>query len=94
MTLLTEAETTVLIIDTAVVTVDENFTIHDPGWILIRGDKILEIGGGSPPTEFKDQALEVIDGSGTATIPGMVNAHTHLFQTFFRGLADDKSLLD
>ena len=94
MTLLTEAETTVLIIDTAVVTVDENFTIHDPGWIFIRGDKILEIGGGPPPTEFKDQALEVIDGSGTATIPGMVNAHTHLFQTFFRGLADDKSLLD
>ncbi len=24
----------------------------------------------------------------------MVNAHTHLFQTFFRGLADDKALLD
>jgi 5-methylthioadenosine/S-adenosylhomocysteine deaminase len=29
-----------------------------------------------------------------AVIPGMVNAHTHLFQTFIRGLADDKPLLD
>ena len=27
-------------------------------------------------------------------MPGMTNAHTHLFQTMFRGLADDKSLLD
>ena len=27
-------------------------------------------------------------------MPGMTNAHTHLFQTFFRGLGDDKSLLD
>ena len=29
-----------------------------------------------------------------AVMPGMVNGHTHLFQTFFRGLGDDKSLLD
>jgi 5-methylthioadenosine/S-adenosylhomocysteine deaminase len=29
-----------------------------------------------------------------AVMPGMVNAHTHLFQTFLRGLADDKPLLD
>ncbi len=29
-----------------------------------------------------------------AVMPGMVNAHTHLFQTFIRGLADDKPLLD
>ena len=28
-----------------------------------------------------------------AVMPGMVNAHTHLFQTFIRGLADDKTLL-
>ena len=27
-------------------------------------------------------------------MPGMTNAHTHLFQAFFRGLADDKALLD
>ena len=29
-----------------------------------------------------------------AVMPGMINAHTHLFQTFIRGLADDKPLLD
>ena len=36
----------------------------------------------------------MIDTSGAVVMPGMVNGHTHLFQTFFRGLADDKSLLD
>ena len=29
-----------------------------------------------------------------AVLPGMVNAHTHLFQTFLRGFADDKPLLE
>ena len=28
-----------------------------------------------------------------ALLPGMVNGHTHLSQTFVRGLADDKPLL-
>jgi 5-methylthioadenosine/S-adenosylhomocysteine deaminase len=36
----------------------------------------------------------VIDASLMAVMPGMVNAHTHLFQTFIRGLADDKPLLE
>ncbi len=46
------------------------------------------------PTTFARQADEVIDASLMAVMPGMVNAHTHLFQTFIRGLADDKPLLD
>ncbi len=36
----------------------------------------------------------MIDATLMAVMPGMVNAHTHLFQTFIRGLADDKPLLD
>ncbi|MFN3332989.1 MAG: amidohydrolase family protein, partial [Caldilinea sp.] len=35
-----------------------------------------------------------IDATHMAVMPGMVNAHTHLFQTFLRGLADDKPLLE
>ena len=83
-----------LIVNTAVVTVDERFTIHDPGWVSVEGDLITGVGTGQPPAQARDSATKIIDASGTATIPGMVNAHTHLFQTFFRGLADDKSLLD
>ena len=37
---------------------------------------------------------EVIDGSGTALIPGLVNGHTHAAMTLFRGYADDLPLME
>ena len=46
------------------------------------------------PTSCAGEADEIIDASLMAVMPGMVNAHTHLFQTFIRGLADDKPLLE
>jgi 5-methylthioadenosine/S-adenosylhomocysteine deaminase len=39
-------------------------------------------------------AKEVIDASNCIIIPGLVNTHTHLAMTCFRGLADDLPLLD
>jgi 5-methylthioadenosine/S-adenosylhomocysteine deaminase len=77
----------------AIVTVDDAFTVHDPGWVYINGGVIEAVGSGAPP-EARLRAETVIDATGMAVMPGMVNAHTHLFQTFFRGLGDDKSLLD
>ncbi|MEZ5279429.1 MAG: amidohydrolase [Acidimicrobiales bacterium] len=85
---------TILIENGAVVTVDDQRTIHDPGWVEIEGDRIAGLGPGEPPSEVRLRAGRVIDASGAAVMPGMTNAHTHLFQTFFRGLADDKPLLD
>jgi 5-methylthioadenosine/S-adenosylhomocysteine deaminase len=37
---------------------------------------------------------EVIDGSGCALVPGLVNAHTHAAMTLFRGFADDLPLME
>jgi 5-methylthioadenosine/S-adenosylhomocysteine deaminase len=36
----------------------------------------------------------VVDASGCAVIPGFVQAHVHLCQTLFRGMADDMPLLE
>jgi 5-methylthioadenosine/S-adenosylhomocysteine deaminase len=36
---------------------------------------------------------EVVDGSGTALVPGLVNAHTHAAMTLFRGYGDDLPLM-
>ena len=84
----------VLIRDAAVVTVDDAFTVHDPGWVFFVGETIAAVGPGEPPADLVEGAGQVVDGAGHAVMPGMTNGHTHLFQTFFRGLADDKPLLD
>ncbi len=76
------------------VTVDDAAAVHDPGWVYVRGSRVAEVGAGEPPSSRLAQAGELIDASGCAVMPGMTNAHTHLFQTLFRGLADDKALLD
>ncbi len=76
------------------VTVDDDGAVHDPGWVYVRGNRVAEVGAGEPPSSRQAQAGEVIDAAGCAVMPGMTNAHTHLFQTLFRGLADDKTLLD
>jgi 5-methylthioadenosine/S-adenosylhomocysteine deaminase len=75
-----------------VVTSDDDGTIHAPGWVHVRGNMIEGVGAGDPPPISGIDAG--IDADGCVVMPGMVNAHTHLFQTFFRGLGDDKPLLD
>ncbi len=86
--------TRVLISGGAVVTVDDDFTVHDPGWVHIVDGRIDGVGAGTAPHQVVSAADRVVDAAGSAVMPGMTNAHTHLFQTFFRGLADDKPLLD
>ena len=66
--------------------------IHDgrgfvPGRaILIDGDWIADVV--STESVPRDAALE--EWSGTAVIPGTVNAHGHAFQNLFKGFADDR----
>ena len=38
--------------------------------------------------------VRVLDARGSAVVPGMVQAHVHLCQVLFRGMADDLPLLD
>jgi 5-methylthioadenosine/S-adenosylhomocysteine deaminase len=82
-----------LVHDAAIVTSDDAGTIIDRGWVYAADDRIVEVGSGDVP-RGRLTADVVVDGTNMAVMPGMVNGHTHLFQTFFRGLGDDKSLLD
>ena len=54
------------------------------------GERIAELGPGVVPAVGD----EVIDASGFALIPGLVNAHTHAGMTLFRGYADDLPLME
>jgi 5-methylthioadenosine/S-adenosylhomocysteine deaminase len=67
-------------------------TRAQPGWLGIEGEHIVAAGDGAPPAGVAEQAARVIDASGCLVTPGLINAHTHLSQTFMRGLAADRSL--
>jgi len=58
--------------------------------IAIDGGRISRVGSGIADESGDDR---VIDGSGMLAIPGLVNAHTHLAMTLFRGYADDMELM-
>ena len=56
--------------------------------LLIKDDLIAEIAD-----EIDDSNVDkIIDAEGKILLPGLINTHTHLSMTLFRGLADDLSL--
>jgi 5-methylthioadenosine/S-adenosylhomocysteine deaminase len=87
---------TILITGGTVLTQNDQGQVFDPGYVLVEDDRIMAVGAGHYPTwgEPGFQADLVIDASLKAVMPGLVNAHSHLFQTFVRGMADDKPLLE
>jgi cytosine/adenosine deaminase-related metal-dependent hydrolase len=56
--------------------------------VLVEAGTITAIGGRPVPKP----APQVIDCTGMVLLPGLVQAHIHLCQTLFRGLADDLAL--
>ncbi len=84
---------TILIENGAVLPMAEPFQVLDPGYVAISGDRLVAVSAGQPPAQMRAQADRIVDATNMAVLPGLVNAHTHLFQTFIRGLADDKTLL-
>jgi 5-methylthioadenosine/S-adenosylhomocysteine deaminase len=84
----------ILIENGVVVTVDDAGRLFIPGYLFLEDDRIKAVGSGVPSDDLRRQADTIIDATHMAVMPGMVNAHTHLFQSFLRGLADDKPLLE
>ena len=74
-----------------VVTVNDRFEIIANGLICIEADRIVRIEPLADEKDFPD-AKTIIDAGGGLVLPGLVNAHTHLPMTLFRGLADDLPL--
>jgi 5-methylthioadenosine/S-adenosylhomocysteine deaminase len=64
-----------------------------PGFLSIQGGVISAVKPGEPDQEAFLQAEQVIDGNGMAILPGLVNGHSHFSQSFMRGLAGGRPLL-
>ncbi|GLX67273.1 amidohydrolase family protein [Paenibacillus glycanilyticus] len=86
-----------LIRNGTVITMNEEMQVIPGGYVLLEGDLISEVGEW-PADGSKDSLLGqvdlVVDAAGKAVIPGLVNGHTHLFQTFIRGVSDDLPLAE
>jgi 5-methylthioadenosine/S-adenosylhomocysteine deaminase len=76
-----------------VVTMDGQRRILADGAIAVRGDAIAAIDS-TAKIDATYESSKVIDARGGLILPGLINAHTHMSMSLFRGLADDLSLDD
>jgi 5-methylthioadenosine/S-adenosylhomocysteine deaminase len=75
----------------SVATMDSDFELIHSGAIAVRDGNIEAVGpAGQIAAAYN--AHEVVDCSGCAVIPGLINAHTHAPMALLRGLADDLRL--
>lgn len=74
----------ILIRNVDVLTQNERREVMRGADILIEGNRIETVG-----RNLKERAEFRIDGRGKLAMPGLVNTHTHLAMTLFRGYVDD-----
>lgn len=79
------------IINATVIVADAPATVVQNATLVVGADgSIRALTSGETPHD----AVEVMDARGGIVMPGLINAHTHLAMTLFRGLADDVTLED
>lgn len=74
-----------------VVTMDSDKRLIINGAVAIKADKIVAVDTASELAR-RFSARQSIDAQNKAIIPGLVNTHTHIPMTLFRGISDDLDL--
>ncbi|MDF1512532.1 MAG: amidohydrolase [Anaerolineae bacterium] len=78
----------ILITGGKIVTMDPERRVIDQGDVVIAGNRIKAIySAGERPPEIKAQ--KIIHADGKVLIPGLINAHSHIAMTLFRGFVED-----
>ncbi|NOY69882.1 MAG: amidohydrolase [Deltaproteobacteria bacterium] len=83
----------IIITNGIVVTVNPHFDIIKNGEVRIKDGRITSVGPVGMDAGHHPEA-QVIDAGGGIIMPGLINTHTHLPMSLFRGLADDLMLSD
>jgi 5-methylthioadenosine/S-adenosylhomocysteine deaminase len=80
-----------LVLGGTVVTMDQTRRVIENGAIAINGGRIVAVGS-REGIQKQYSAAETIEARNRMIIPGLINGHTHIPMTLFRGLADDLDL--
>ena len=81
----------IIISNGVILTVNNNDEIIDDGVVVIKKNRIIDLGRSSG-IKNKYEAKKEINAKRGVIMPGLVNTHTHLAMSIFRGLADDLPL--
>lgn len=76
-----------------VVTMDGSRRVIDNGGVAVKGGRIVAVGRAAE-IDRNYAAREVVNATDKVVIPGLINGHTHVPMTLFRGIADDLDLQD
>ena len=74
-----------------VVTMDGSRRVIENGGIAIKDGRIVAVDTAAV-MDLNYSSRQVIEAQGKVVIPGLINGHTHVPMTLFRGIADDLDL--
>lgn len=72
-----------------ILTMDKDLRQLDDHQIVVKDGRIIDL---CPQEEKRWTASKTLDGTDCIAIPGLINTHSHLPMSYFRGLADDLPL--
>ena len=81
-----------MVTDGWVLTMDESRDLIENGAVAVQGDRIVAVGDAGELAGIYPDARR-LSAEGGVIMPGLVNVHTHVPMTLFRGLADDLPLM-
>jgi len=82
-----------IVIGGTVVTMDGERRVIEDGAIAVERGRIVAVGKRADiARQFASRSI--VDATGRAVLPGLINGHTHIPMTLFRGIADDLDLME
>jgi 5-methylthioadenosine/S-adenosylhomocysteine deaminase len=82
----------IVISNAVVVTLNNKLEVYNPGYIVIKDTKILDLGAGDVPKQYIAQ--KTIDAQQTVVMPGLINTHSHSAMSLLNNFGQGKNLQD
>jgi 5-methylthioadenosine/S-adenosylhomocysteine deaminase len=87
-----EESVDLLICHATICAMDASRRVIHNGYVVVDNGAIVQIAEGTAPADI--QAKQTIDATGQVLLSGFIDTHTHIFQSFFKGLGADHRLIE